>query len=71
MTARHDTPEPQLAGLDLPGRVAPYVDELVAFRRDLHAHPELSWAEVRTTRLSASACRPPDWTRRGSLAAPG
>ena len=50
MTARHDTPEPQLAGLDLPGRVAPYVDELVAFRRDLHAHPELSWAEVRTTR---------------------
>ena len=51
MTARHDTPEPQLAGLDLPGRVAQYVDELVAFRRDLHAHPELSWAEVRTTRL--------------------
>jgi amidohydrolase len=26
-------------------------DELVAFRRDLHAHPELSWAEVRTTRV--------------------
>ena len=23
--------------------------ELVAFRRDLHAHPELSWAEHRTT----------------------
>ena len=22
-----------------------YADELVAFRRDLHAHPELSWAE--------------------------
>lgn len=28
-----------------------YADELIAFRRDLHAHPELSWAEVRTTRL--------------------
>jgi amidohydrolase len=26
-------------------------DELVALRRDLHAHPELSWAETRTTRL--------------------
>ncbi|MEY2476915.1 MAG: hypothetical protein QOG87_2230 [Actinomycetota bacterium] len=26
-------------------------DELVAVRRDLHAHPELSWAEVRTTRV--------------------
>ena len=51
MTARHDDPEPLLAGLDLPGRVATYADELVAFRRDVHAHPELSWAEVRTTRL--------------------
>ena len=52
MTARHRPPEPQLAGRRTsPARVAPYVDELVAFRRDLHAHPELSWAEVRTTRL--------------------
>ncbi|MGH8867826.1 MAG: amidohydrolase [Actinomycetes bacterium] len=29
--------------------VAPFRDELVAFRRDLHAHPELGRAEVRTT----------------------
>jgi amidohydrolase len=36
---------------DLAARVKGYADELVAFRRDLHAHPELSWAEVRTTRL--------------------
>jgi amidohydrolase len=36
---------------DLAARVKTYADELVAFRRDLHAHPELSWAEVRTTRL--------------------
>ena len=36
---------------DLAARVKAYADELVAFRRDLHAHPELSWAEVRTTRL--------------------
>jgi len=36
---------------DLAARVKGHVDELVAFRRDLHAHPELSWAEVRTTRV--------------------
>ena len=29
--------------------VEKYVDELVELRRDLHAHPELSWAENRTT----------------------
>jgi metal-dependent amidase/aminoacylase/carboxypeptidase family protein len=34
---------------DLAARVKAYEDELVALRRDLHAHPELSWAEVRTT----------------------
>ncbi|MBY9076369.1 amidohydrolase [Nocardioides sp. WL0053] len=33
--------------------VDPYVDELVAIRRDLHAHPELAWAEDRTTALVA------------------
>ena len=29
-------------------------DELIAFRRDLHAHPELALAEVRTTALLAA-----------------
>jgi amidohydrolase len=29
--------------------VKSYSDELVALRRDLHAHPELSWQEERTT----------------------
>ncbi len=38
---------------DLAARVKAYEDELVAFRRDLHAHPELSWAELRTTRKLA------------------
>src|SRR3954449_13335079 len=28
-----------------------HADELLALRRDLHAHPELSWQEVRTTDL--------------------
>ena len=36
---------------DVAARVKAHHDELVALRRDLHAHPELSWAEVRTTRL--------------------
>ncbi len=29
--------------------VADLADELIAFRRDLHRHPELSWHEARTT----------------------
>lgn len=29
--------------------VEKYADELIELRRDLHAHPELSWAETRTT----------------------
>jgi amidohydrolase len=29
-------------------------DELIEFRRDLHAHPELSWSEVRTTERVAT-----------------
>ena len=35
----------------VPARVARHAAELVAFRRDLHAHPELGHAEVRTTRV--------------------
>ena len=31
-----------------------YDDDLIDFRRDLHAHPELSWDEVRTTELVAT-----------------
>jgi amidohydrolase len=31
--------------------VKSYADELVALRRDIHAHPELSWQEKRTTGL--------------------
>jgi amidohydrolase len=49
VTARRDPRVLEAAGLG--DRVAAYSDELVAFRRDLHAHPELSWAEVRTTRV--------------------
>ncbi|MGH3327237.1 MAG: amidohydrolase [Streptomycetales bacterium] len=36
---------------DLGLRVKGYGDELIALRRDLHAHPELGRGEVRTTRI--------------------
>lgn len=36
---------------DLQSRIAAVRDEIVALRRDLHAHPELGWHEVRTTEL--------------------
>jgi amidohydrolase len=32
---------------------APYADEMLAFRRDLHAHPEVARTEVRTTKRVA------------------
>src|SRR5687767_2289260 len=35
--------------------------ELVELRRDLHAHPELSWAEVRTTDLVAARLEEAGW----------
>ena len=33
--------------------VEKYTDDLIELRRDLHAHPELSWAETRTTDVVA------------------
>jgi amidohydrolase len=41
--------EPGEGRPDLRPAIAALEDELVAFRRDLHAHPELSHAETRTT----------------------
>ena len=52
MTVPPDVPHhPPVAPPDVAARVKAHHDELVAMRRDLHAHPELSWGEVRTTRL--------------------
>ncbi|MEE1619896.1 amidohydrolase [Zafaria sp. J156] len=47
----------------LRGWVEPLEEQLIAFRRDLHAHPELSFHEVRTTErivdtLEAAGLRP-------------
>ena len=38
-----------------------YDAELVDLRRDLHAHPELSWAETRTTELLAGRVEQAGW----------
>ncbi|HEY1135802.1 MAG TPA: amidohydrolase [Nocardioides sp.] len=51
-------------------------DELVAVRRDLHAHPELAWTETRTTdllatRLAAAGVRVRRLPRTGLLAEVG
>lgn len=46
--------EPTDATSTIESVVEKYSDELLEFRRDLHAHPELSWAETRTTRLVAN-----------------
>jgi amidohydrolase len=50
-----DRPAPGPVGPELLASLAPmvksYADELIALRRDLHAHPELSWHEQRTTRV--------------------
>ena len=53
----HDLPE------ELDQFLAAREDELIAFRRDLHAHPELGYHEHRTTsrvslRLAAAGLRP-------------
>ena len=42
-------PTPPDASSTVDSVVDKYADELVELRRDLHAHPELSWAEHRTT----------------------
>src|SRR3954466_8018263 len=34
---------------DLAALLAPFADDIIAFRRDLHAHPETGHREVRTT----------------------
>jgi amidohydrolase len=63
-----------LAGSAILGeRLAALEDELIAFRRDLHAHPELAHAETRTTtlvaaRLTAAGVRVRSLTGTGLIA---
>ncbi len=39
-----------------------YADDLIALRRDLHAHPELSWGEARTSECVVSALDGTGWS---------
>src|SRR5690606_34310860 len=61
---------PDLPASDLPASaviaevVDKFEDDLVALRRDLHAHPELSWAEERTTRIVHSQLEGTGWRVR-------
>ena len=47
--------------MSAPARIAATVSaveaDLIALRRDLHAHPEPSWQEHRTTRVLADRLR--------------
>ena len=42
--------------------VEKYHDELIDLRRDLHAHPELSWSETRTADLASARVEQAGWT---------
>lgn len=56
---------PRTVSVDrLNARVADLMDELVAFRRDLHAHPELARTERRTTERVAERLRAAGHTPR-------
>ncbi len=44
--------------------VRTYESELIELRRDLHAHPELSWTETRTTALVAQRLERAGWRVR-------
>ena len=59
----HESPRshPTPLGDLLDATVAEHGDELIALRRDLHAHPELSWQEVRTTAVVAERVRRAGW----------
>src|SRR5260370_3629316 len=41
------------SGMPALPRIAEFADELVAIRRDLHAHPEIGFEEVRTSGIVA------------------
>ncbi len=51
----HSDPSP--ASRTIESVVEKYTDDLIGLRRDLHAHPELSWEETRTTEVVAARLR--------------
>lgn len=49
------------AGSLIESVIESHADDLVGLRRDLHAHPELSWRETRTTLLAADRVTAAGW----------
>lgn len=73
MSASSPLPPAPAAGAVVDAAVTEHEPALVALRRDLHAHPELSWHEVRTTArvaelLSATGWRVTELPRTGLIA---
>jgi amidohydrolase len=54
-------PPDEAAGAIIDAVVAEHEADLVGLRRDLHAHPELSWSETRTTALVAARIAAAGW----------
>jgi len=61
MSTASPNPADTLADAVIDDVVSALEDELVALRRDLHTHPELSWREVRTTSLVAARIAQAGW----------
>jgi amidohydrolase len=61
MSEDEPTPPPTRVDSLIESAVGQCGDELIALRRDLHAHPELSWRELRTTALVAARLRRSGW----------
>lgn len=56
--------EPSAVSQLIAGVVEKHDAELVELRRDIHQHPELSWAETRTTELTAARVERAGWQVR-------
>ena len=56
--------QPSAASQIIAGVVEKHDAELIELRRDIHAHPELSWAETRTTELAAARVEHAGWSVR-------
>jgi len=61
MSELEPTPDPTTVGAMLDATVDAHDAELTTLRRDLHAHPELSWREIRTTAVVAARVERAGW----------
>jgi len=71
MTAAATSPLPDALAAGVRERVERIADEVVRLRRDLHAHPELAFEEVRTARIAAERCAALGWSVRTGVGGTG